>query len=67
MAISMYSQAIEQNGNVAVYYANRANAYFQDGSFKAAEDDAMKAIEIDDKYMKAYWRMAEVSRCVGKP
>lgn len=26
----------------------------------------MKAIEIDEKYMKAYWRMAEVSRCIGK-
>lgn len=66
LAISLYSQAIDIDNTVAVYYANRANAYFQEGCFKNAEEDAKKAIELDDKYMKGYWRMAEICRCVGR-
>ncbi|KAI8887703.1 TPR-like protein, partial [Backusella circina FSU 941] len=56
-AIKLYTEAIELDGKNAVYYANRAAAYTQQGAHDKAVDDAKKALEIDPKYSKAYSRM----------
>lgn len=70
IAITLYTQAIEMNKEAGhedpVYYANRANANFQLGDFMAAREDAEQAIKIDPKYIKGYWRLAEVCRCTFK-
>lgn len=70
IAITLYTQAIEMNKEQGhedpVYYANRANANFQLGDFMAAREDAEYAIKIDPKYIKGYWRLAEVCRCTFK-
>ena len=56
-AIAKYDEAIALDPTNAVYYANRAAAYSQDGDHANAVEDAKKAIEVDPKYSKAYSRM----------
>ncbi|KAI7870304.1 hypothetical protein BDF14DRAFT_1720976 [Spinellus fusiger] len=65
-AIKLYTQAIELNGTQAVYFANRAAAYSQQGDHQSAVDDAKQAMVIDPKYTKAYSRMGHALFCQGK-
>lgn len=51
-AIDLYTQAIELNGQNAVYWANRAFAHTKLEEYGSAIQDASKAIEIDPKYSK---------------
>jgi len=51
-AIDLYTQAIELNGQNAVYWANRAFAHIKLEEYGSAIQDATKAIEIDPKYSK---------------
>lgn len=51
-AIDLYTQAIELNGNNAVYWANRAFAHTKLEEYGSAILDASKAIEIDPRYSK---------------
>ena len=51
-AIDFYSQAIELNPNVAVYYGNRSFAYLKMESYGYALLDATKALELDKTYVK---------------
>lgn len=54
-AIDLYTQAIEINGENAVYWANRALAHTKLEEYGSAIQDASKAVEIDPKYSKACW------------
>ncbi|KAG8195712.1 hypothetical protein JTE90_002975 [Oedothorax gibbosus] len=65
-AIDMYSQAIEHNPNVAVYYGNRSFAYLKTECFGYALTDASKAIELDESYVKGYYRRAAAYMSLGK-
>ena len=51
-AIDYYSQAIDLNPNVAVYYGNRSFAYLKMESYGYALLDASKALELDRTYVK---------------
>jgi len=51
-AIDLYTQAIELNGQNAVYLANRAFAHLRLEEYGSAILDATKAIEVDPKYSK---------------
>lgn len=51
-AIDLYSQAINENGQNAVYWANRALVHTKLEEYGSAIQDATKAIEIDPKYSK---------------
>ena len=51
-AIELYSQAIDLNGQNAVYWANRSFAHTKMESYGSAIEDATQAIEIDPKYSK---------------
>ena len=51
-AIELYTQAIELNGQNAVYWANRAFAHIRLEEYGSAIQDATKAIEVDPKYSK---------------
>ena len=51
-------QAIEQDGNNAAYFSNRAAAYTKLGDYLAAVEDAQRALAIDPTYTKAYSRLA---------
>ncbi|KAI9325075.1 hypothetical protein BDR26DRAFT_880001 [Obelidium mucronatum] len=64
-AIAKYTEAIELDGSNAVYYANRAAAYSQDGDHANAVEDSKRAIEADPDYSKAYSRMGHAYFCLG--
>ncbi|PNF36520.1 Serine/threonine-protein phosphatase 5 [Cryptotermes secundus] len=65
-AIDLYSQAIELNPTVAVYYGNRSITYLKTECFGYALNDATKAIELDKTYVKGYYRRAGAHMSLGK-
>jgi tetratricopeptide (TPR) repeat protein len=65
-AIDLYSQAIELDPSVAVYYGNRSIAYLKTECFGYALNDATKAIELDKTYVKGYYRRAGAHMSLGK-
>ncbi|CAJ0847006.1 15983_t:CDS:2 [Entrophospora sp. SA101] len=65
-AVKLYQQAIDINGNNAVYYSNRAAAYAQLGKHNKAIDDALRSTQIDPSYSKAYSRLGHAYLAVGK-
>ena len=52
--MKFYSRAIELNPGNAIYYGNRSLA------------DATRAIELDKKYVKGYYRRAASNMALGK-
>ncbi|XP_057526802.1 serine/threonine-protein phosphatase 5-like isoform X2 [Amaranthus tricolor] len=65
-AIDLYSQAIELNNENAVYWANRSFAHTKLEEYGSAIHDATKAIEIDSKYSKGYYRRGAALLAMGK-
>ncbi|TVU22765.1 hypothetical protein EJB05_32483 [Eragrostis curvula] len=65
-AIDLYSQAIELNSSNAVYWANRAFAHTKLEEYGSAVQDATKAIEVDPKYSKGYYRRGAAYLAMGK-
>ncbi|XP_012258338.1 serine/threonine-protein phosphatase 5 [Athalia rosae] len=65
-AIKLYTQAIEADPTVAVYYGNRSFAYLKTECFGYALTDASKAIELDKNYVKGYYRRAAAHMSLGK-
>lgn len=61
-AIQYYSEAIELNPLMAVYYGNRSFAYLKTECYGYALTDASKALELDNKYIKV-----NLSVCVSNP
>ncbi|CAN1160759.1 Serine/threonine-protein phosphatase 5 [Linum perenne] len=64
-AIDLYTQAIELNGQNAVYWANRAFAHTKLEEYGSAIEDASKAIEIDPKYSKACSGVLQARCCLS--
>jgi Asp-tRNA(Asn)/Glu-tRNA(Gln) amidotransferase A subunit family amidase len=64
-AIGFYTEAIKLNGNIATYYTNRAACHLELGSFIQAEDDCTKAISIEKKNVKAYFRRGTAREMLG--
>ncbi|CAO2832538.1 unnamed protein product [Amaranthus hypochondriacus] len=56
-AIDCYSRSIALSPT-AVAYANRAMAYLKIKRYQEAEDDCTEALNLDDRYIKAYSRRA---------
>ncbi|CAN8244764.1 unnamed protein product [Cochlearia groenlandica] len=56
-AIDCYSRSIALSPN-AVAYANRAMAYLKIKRYREAEVDCTEALNMDDRYIKAYSRRA---------
>jgi tetratricopeptide (TPR) repeat protein len=51
-SVLLYTKAIDQNSNSAVYFSNRAFAHTKLENYGAAVEDATKAIEVDPEYLK---------------
>ncbi|XP_021898369.1 serine/threonine-protein phosphatase 5-like isoform X2 [Carica papaya] len=66
LAIDLYTRAIELNNDNAVYWANRAFAHTKLEEYGSAIQDASKAIEIDPKYSKGYYRRGAAYLAMGK-
>ncbi|KAJ4719335.1 RNA polymerase II-associated 3 [Melia azedarach] len=64
-AIDCYSRSIALSPT-AVAYANRAMAYLKLKRFQEAEDDCTEALNLDDRYIKAYSRRATARKELGK-
>jgi len=65
-ALDKYTAAIELTPDSAVLYANRAFANIKTENFGRAIQDAQKAIELDKRYVKGYYRMATAKLALGK-
>ncbi|KAK9076316.1 hypothetical protein SSX86_004650 [Deinandra increscens subsp. villosa] len=65
-AIDLYTKAIELNGENAVYWANRAFSHAKLEEYGSAIQDASKAVEIDPKYSKGYYRRGAAYLAMGK-
>ncbi|GKC80841.1 serine/threonine-protein phosphatase 5, partial [Tanacetum coccineum] len=65
-AIDLYTKAIELNGENAVYWANRAFSHTKLEEYGSAIQDASKAVEIDPKYSKGYYRRGAAYLAMGK-
>ncbi|KAM7503006.1 hypothetical protein LguiB_001910 [Lonicera macranthoides] len=65
-AIDLYTQAIALNSENAVYWANRALAHTKLEEYGSAIQDATKAVEIDRKYSKGYYRRGAAYLAMGK-
>ncbi|GAV06747.1 hypothetical protein RvY_16684 [Ramazzottius varieornatus] len=65
-AVTMYTNAIEWDPSVAVYYGNRSFAYLREELYGAALEDATTAIKLDPKYIKGYYRRAASLMALGK-
>ncbi|KAL5786716.1 hypothetical protein ACOSQ2_009108 [Xanthoceras sorbifolium] len=64
-AIDCYSSSIALSPT-AVAYANRAMAYLKIKRFQEGEDDCTEALNLDDRYIKAYSRRATARKELGK-
>ncbi|XP_075487288.1 serine/threonine-protein phosphatase 5-like isoform X1 [Primulina tabacum] len=65
-AIDLYTQAIEVDGDNAVYWANRAFAHTKLEEYGSAIQDATTAIEVDSRYSKGYYRRGAAYLAMGK-
>ena len=66
LAIQQYSDAIALNPASHVYHGNRALAHIRLEEYGSAIADADKALEINPKYVKAYYRRADANLALGK-
>ncbi|KAK7398796.1 hypothetical protein VNO78_09969 [Psophocarpus tetragonolobus] len=64
-AIGFYTEAIKLCGDNATYYSNRAQAYLELGSYLQAEADCTKAINLDKKNVKAFFRRGTAREMLG--
>lgn len=58
-AIFAYTEAIQTDPDNKIYYSNRAAAYAMLGMKDNGIDDCLRAIQIDDGYVKAYIRLGD--------
>ncbi|NXQ95614.1 PPP5 phosphatase, partial [Sagittarius serpentarius] len=65
-AVKYYSSAIELNPTNAIYYGNRSLAYLRTECYGYALADATRAVELDKKYVKGYYRRAASNMALGK-
>lgn len=65
-AINLYTQAIDVNPYVAIYYGNRSISYLKTECFGCALSDATKAIGLDTTYIKGFYRRAAAYMSLGK-
>lgn len=64
-AIECYSRSIALSPT-AVTFANRAMAYLKLRRFEEAENDCTEALNLDDRYVKAYSRRITARKGLGK-
>lgn len=57
-AIEKYTEAIAIDAGNHVYYSNRSAVYLAQEDWEKAETDASKCIELNDVFVKGYFRLA---------
>lgn len=64
-AIDYYTQALNLVPDNKIYLSNRAAAYSQSGQHSLAASDALRAVEIDPGYAKAWSRLGHARYALG--
>ncbi|EPS65294.1 hypothetical protein M569_09478, partial [Genlisea aurea] len=64
-AVDCYSRSIALSPTAAAF-ANRAMAYIKLKRFRDAENDCSEALDLDDRYIKAYSRRSTARKELGK-
>lgn len=59
LAVRYYTQAIELDSENKAFYTNRAAAYMMLKQYEDAVKDCKRAIELDNKFVKAYSRCSK--------
>lgn len=65
-AEELFSKAINEYSPTAILFTNRAAARFHLNKFDECIEDACSAIELDKKWLKAYYRKAVALEALGK-
>lgn len=65
-ALKMYSMAIETYSNEAVYYSNRSQCFLDLGKYEECIEDTKKAIELDSRFAKSYFRQMKAYEKMGR-
>ena len=65
VAVDHYTQALSLSPDNTIYLSNRAAAYSQSGQHAQAATDALKAVEIDPGYAKAWSRLGHARYALG--
>ncbi|KAL6822363.1 Metallo-dependent phosphatase-like protein [Trichoderma camerunense] len=66
-AITFYSKAIDADASEPTFFTNRAQAYIKTEAYGYAIADATKALEINPKLVKAYFRRGLARTAILKP
>lgn len=65
-AIDLYTKAADLNPASAIYLANRAFAHIKMECYGAAVADAGRAIGLDPRYVKGYYRRGDANFMLGR-
>jgi serine/threonine-protein phosphatase 5 len=66
-AVDFYTQAIEKNDKEPTFFTNRAQAYIKTEAYGYAVADATKAIELNPKLVKAFYRRGLAKTAILRP
>ncbi|KAL1123908.1 hypothetical protein AAG570_001678, partial [Ranatra chinensis] len=64
-AIPFYTEAINLCPENPSYYGNRAACYVMLGMFKAAQEDARKSVQLNNKFVKGWSRLVKCCLATG--
>jgi small glutamine-rich tetratricopeptide repeat-containing protein alpha len=64
-AVDHYTQALALSPDNKIYLSNRAAAYSQSGQHSLAAADALKAVQVDPGYAKAWSRLGHARYALG--
>jgi serine/threonine-protein phosphatase 5 len=64
-AVQGYTQAISYDPYNPIYYSNRSFANFKLELYGISLDDASKAVELDAKFVKGFYRKASAHMALG--
>lgn len=65
-AVHAYTQAIQLDPTVPVYFCNRAAALLKLQRYQEALEDCVKTLQLDPVYVKAFWRKGKALEGLGK-
>ncbi|SPN97227.1 probable phosphoprotein phosphatase (serine/threonine specific protein phosphatase) [Cephalotrichum gorgonifer] len=66
-AIELYTKAIELNDKEPTFFSNRAQAHIKSESYGYAIADASKAIDLNPKFVKAFYRRGLAYAAILRP
>lgn len=66
-AVELYTQAIAGSGGDAILFSNRAAAHLARYVYPQAMQDALKAVQLDPTWPKAFYRQALQCSCCMEP